>query len=112
MFNSLGRCVTIGRLTKRVIDASLVKQKSPVNLTLSLQPDESGIQKEEEEEERLAMLFDLFSAFVQPQVLDEACIYELTGLTISGNEMAGWIRGYPSGFFIGLKQRIVYDFKD
>lgn len=71
IFSSLGRCVTIGSLKKGLADASLKKQKSPVQITLLQPTDDSEKETNGMEEEISGVLFQLYSLLVQPRVTNE-----------------------------------------
>ncbi|MDR0573249.1 MAG: hypothetical protein LBG96_04330 [Tannerella sp.] len=72
-FCSIGRCVSIRKVNKSVIEASLTKQKPSLAISLRNITDTPDVQEEKEEPDLPLSLLRLLSMLIQPQTTAKVC---------------------------------------
>lgn len=88
-FCSIGRCVSIRQLKKNLSEASLMKQKPSLAISLWRSTDEPDIYGEVEEPDLPPSLFRFIALLIQPQTSTEVCGHPSFVLNKPDNYIAG-----------------------
>ncbi len=109
-FCSIGRCVSIRKVNKSVIEASLMKQRPSLAISLRIVTDTPDIHEKEEEPDLPPSLLRLLNMLIQPQTTTEVCGSIFFTVNKPDKKIAGQIFNcICPAFYLHHKKQSIYD---
>ncbi|MDR2916238.1 MAG: hypothetical protein LBV74_15675 [Tannerella sp.] len=109
-FCSIGRCVSIRKVNKSVIEASLMKQSPSLAISLRKVTDTPDIQEKEEEPDLPPSLLLLLSMLIQPQTITKVCGSTFFTVNKPDKKIAGQIYDcICPAFYLYHKKQSIHD---